>query len=154
MNGKSSFLQVVEKELPFVTPTLRDPFWRKQKTDFLLKVREHFLWQAWHPNSSLRLWLKLYRSFVFFFFFFLLWISSSACEILLSLTLRKKVWLWVAWSSTGMAKLSQTKGPSSLIPCFQQWRCPGRTRKRQACNDDTPEYTPLVEKSKAWEFLA
>lgn len=49
------FLQAVGKELLFVTPTLRDPFLRKQKTDFLLKVREHFLWEAWHPNSSLHL---------------------------------------------------------------------------------------------------
>lgn len=105
MNGKCSFLQAVEKELLFVTPTLWDPFLRKQKTDFLLKVREHFLWQAWHPNSALHLWLKLYKTFVFFFF---LWINSSACEILLSSMFikKKKIWLcgwlevaqgWLNW---------------------------------------------------------
>lgn len=48
-----------------------------------------------------------------------------------------------------MAKLSQTKGPSKSNTLPPKMESPRKTRTRQACNDDTPEYTPLVEKFKA-----
>lgn len=70
VNGKRSFLKVVEKELLFVTPALRDPFLRKQKTGFSLKVREHLLWQALTSKFFLTLVTKTAQILVFFSFSF------------------------------------------------------------------------------------